>query len=66
MYYAWSPPLADLIARHPLLRALTRWALTPVVWAVERPRAGLVALLGWSALLLGLVRRRRLRRSALA
>lgn len=36
-YYAVSPPLADYIARHESLRSITRWALTPLVWAVEAP-----------------------------
>jgi subtilisin family serine protease len=45
-YERMSPPLARLIARHTALRAATRAALTPVVLAVERPRAAawLIAL----------------------
>lgn len=45
-YERMSPPLARLIARHAALRAATRAALTPVVLAVERPRAAawLIAL----------------------
>jgi hypothetical protein len=30
-YYAWSPPAAAFIHEHPVLRALTAWALLPVV-----------------------------------
>jgi len=58
-YERMSPPLARLIARHAALRAVTRAALTPVVLAVERPRAAawLVAL-GALGLIIREVRRR--------
>jgi len=36
-YYQYSPPLANLIARHPGLRTVTRWALTPVVYGIMHP-----------------------------
>jgi hypothetical protein len=38
-YYRYSPPLARLIGRHELLRAATRAALAPLVFAIERPAA---------------------------
>lgn len=36
-YYHFSPPLADIIARHKILRILTRIILTPVVMIVAHP-----------------------------
>jgi hypothetical protein len=46
-YYRNSPPLAEWIGRHESRRAVTRAALAPVVFAIERPTAtGGLLLLG--------------------
>jgi len=31
LYYAYSPPVANFIAKHDTMRALVRWSLLPVV-----------------------------------
>jgi photosystem II stability/assembly factor-like uncharacterized protein len=57
-YYANSPPVAAYIAKRPCLRALTRCALTPIIYSVKYP-FDVKILLG--ALLLCLLYRRWLR-----
>jgi len=46
LYYRWSPPAAELIRRHEAARRATRWALTPLVAAVEHPGAFWAAMGG--------------------
>jgi hypothetical protein len=65
LYYRISPPLADFIARHPVLRGITRLLLTPVVVAVVHPLAAGFGLLLATALLNRPVRRRFIARVAI-
>jgi hypothetical protein len=51
-YYRLSPPVAHVIAAHPLLRAGCRILLTPIVWAVEWKRVALCV--GIASFLLGI------------
>ncbi len=65
LYYRCSPPLAHLIARHPALRTMTRWALTPIVYGVMHPFAlGFIPPLSflWIWLEKGRRRRRKIRK----
>jgi len=43
-YYRSSPPLAELIRRHIVLKTATRWTLTPLVFMIEFPKTGLLVI----------------------
>lgn len=59
LYYRLSPPLADSIARHPLLRSATRLALTPLLFSVAYPAtAGGLLLISSGGIVLRLRRQK--------
>ena len=64
LYYAYSPPAASFIAERPVIRAVVRYALAPVVTVVSEPWK-CASLAGLGALLL-LARRRRKRKASSA
>ena len=37
LYYTYSPPVADFISKHTVIKMLTRWFLTPIVLIVSYP-----------------------------
>jgi hypothetical protein len=64
LYYAHSPPIADVIAKHGTLRIAVRWALAPVVgvsWMALKigPGSSLALMFLTGFVLVGLVGLRR-------
>jgi hypothetical protein len=52
LYYKVSPPAADFIKRHEMLRTATRLALTPIVYCIKHPfMFGFVVAIGWVTVL---------------
>jgi YVTN family beta-propeller protein len=58
-YSLYSPSIANVIRHHESLRTLTRWTLTPVIWAIECPL--LLASIVFTGAVTGFCWRRKLR-----
>ena len=58
LYYKYSPPLADYINQHEILRIVSRYALTPLIYGFKFPLASIVFLVASIFCLLGYLRKR--------
>ena len=45
-YYRFSPPIADIISKYPVMATLVRIALSPVIWIIQWPVSLLVFFMG--------------------
>lgn len=50
LYYKVSPPIAVYISKHEVLRTVTRWLLTPVIYGVKYPAGMLLIIVGFVAI----------------
>jgi hypothetical protein len=58
IYYTYSPPIAEFISRHKSLRTLTRWALSPLVLAIQFPLGFLFFVVLGAGILTGVQRKK--------
>ncbi len=52
LYYTYSPPIADFIRQHDVIRVIVRWSLVPLIVAVEFPKMFFASLLAIALVLL--------------
>ena len=52
-YYRYSPPIANYISKHEIVRMGMRWGLTPIVYAVAYPMVSLLIFVSFMASLMG-------------
>ncbi|HLG21990.1 MAG TPA: CFI-box-CTERM domain-containing protein [Candidatus Manganitrophaceae bacterium] len=58
-YNRFSPPVAHFISTHEWLKAPTRWALTPIIYAVIYPTTAMMIVFGSSLILIVAWRKKR-------
>ncbi len=63
-YYRNSPPVAKVIAANDFLKIATRWALTPIVYAMSYPNAAEMLLLTMLLMIMVIIIRKKMEKHA--